>query len=99
MVRKIFFTLGTLLFYSFSFSQYKVNFVFNYLPPYQELNDGIYVAGSFNNWNPGKQKYQLEQIGTKRGIRIELPKGMHEFKFTRGSWDLVESGNNGWSTE
>lgn len=99
MIKKIFFTLGTLLFYCFSYSQYKVNFVFTYLPPYQQLNDGIYVAGSFNNWNPGKQKYQLQQIGNKQGIRIELPKGMHEFKFTRGSWDLVESGNNGWSTE
>ena len=99
MFKKIVFSLSTLFIYCFSFCQHKVNFVFTHLPPYEELKDGIFVAGSFNGWNPGKQKFQIQQIGNKRGITIELPKGMHEFKFTRGSWDLVESHNNGMATE
>lgn len=55
--------------------------------------DDIYVAGSFNNWNPKDEKYKLKPFGTtRRGIVLkELPAGKYEFKFTRGSFDKVET--------
>ncbi len=52
---------------------------------------GIYVAGSFNGWNPGDSAFRL----TRRGdaYEIGLPasiRGPIEFKFTLGSWETVE---------
>ncbi|MFL5810151.1 MAG: alpha/beta hydrolase-fold protein [Flavisolibacter sp.] len=80
-------------------SQYKVSFVITQLPSYHNINDKIYLVGSFNSWNPGEEKFRLTQVNNKPGITIELPRGMHEYKFTEGSWDRVESGNNGFPTE
>jgi len=81
-----------------SFGQYKVSFVINKLPQYQLSSENIYIVGSFNNWNPGEEKYKLRN-GEKPGITIELPRGNYEYKFTKGSWDRVESGNNGFAGE
>src|SRR3954470_18322817 len=55
--------------------------------------DDIYVAGSFNNWNPKDEKYKLKPFGTtRRGIVLkEIPGGKYQFKFTRGSLDKVET--------
>ncbi|BAV07889.1 alpha-glucosidase [Filimonas lacunae] len=55
--------------------------------------DDIYVTGSFNNWNPGEDKYKLKPFGpTRRAIVLkDLPAGKYEFKFTRGSLDKVET--------
>lgn len=55
--------------------------------------DNIYVAGSFNNWNPKDEKYKLKPFGTtRRGMVLkDLPAGKYEFKFTRGSFDKVET--------
>src|SRR5688500_5400774 len=52
----------------------------------------IYVAGSFNAWNPGDDAYRLRQEAG--GYAITLPetvRGPIEFKFTRGSWQTVET--------
>src|SRR3954462_14025487 len=55
--------------------------------------DDIYVTGSFNNWKPKDEKYKLKPFGTtRRGIVLkDLPAGKYEFKFTRGSFDKVET--------
>lgn len=80
-------------------AQYKVNFVIEKLPSYQRSSDTIYLVGNFNNWNPRDPKFALKQINGRYGITIELPKGRHEYKFTEGGWNKVESGNNGFPTE
>lgn len=53
----------------------------------------IYIAGTFNNWNPGDDKFKLEPQSDMRW-RVRLPMSPdgapYEFKFTRGSWDEVE---------
>jgi metallo-beta-lactamase class B len=52
----------------------------------------IYVAGTFNNWNPAAPDYRLTSEG-QRQYAIALPdsvRGPVEFKFTLGSWDAVE---------
>src|SRR4051812_34056290 len=83
---------------SICFSQYKVSFVITHLPQYHTAAESIYLVGSFNNWNPGEEKYKLHD-GNKPGITIELGGGNYEYKFTKGSWDRVESGNNGFPVE
>lgn len=69
-------------------AQYTVRFVVNKFPPYHHVKDSVFLAGNFNGWNPHDAKLSL----ANGGITIELKKGMYEYKFTRGSWDEVESG-------
>jgi len=56
-------------------------------------NDDIYVAGNFNNWNPGDDKYKLKPFAGGRKVIVikDLPAGTYAFKFTRGNMDKVES--------
>jgi len=57
----------------------------------------IYVAGSFNNWNPAATQYRLTAEGDGQ-FMIVLPDSVHgriEFKFTRGSWETVEQDSAG----
>lgn len=55
----------------------------------------IYVAGTFNNWNPGSTAFKLTSLGGGQyQISINPPVGQIKFKFTRGSWATVE-GNAG----
>ncbi len=53
----------------------------------------IYLASSHNGWNPGDQNRKLTRRSDMRW-QIILPKpeldSKMAFKFTRGSWDLVE---------
>ena len=70
------------------------------LPAYHQPSDPVFIAGSFNNWNPGQKASQLEK--DERGfyfISLAAPAGKHEFKVTRGSWDKVESGEGGLPSE
>ncbi len=53
---------------------------------------GVYVAGTFNRWNPGAPDYRLTAQGPGQ-YAIALPdtvRGPIEFKFTLGSWNAVE---------
>ncbi|MEP6989931.1 MAG: alpha/beta hydrolase-fold protein [bacterium] len=53
----------------------------------------VYVAGSFNGWNPGAPAYALRRDAAS-GYVITLPesvRGAIEFKFTLGSWGSVET--------
>lgn len=80
-------------------AQYKVHFLFKKLPSYHKASDTVYLAGSFNRWNPHDKTLSVTGANEKNGITIDLPKGMFEYKFTTGSWDAVESGNGGFPTE
>jgi hypothetical protein len=56
----------------------------------------IYVAGTFNNWNPGNPAYKLTSLGGGQyQISINPPVGQIKFKFTRGSWATVEGNASG----
>ena len=57
----------------------------------------VYIAGTFNGWNPGMAAYRLERRSDGTHA-IELPatvRGPIEFKFTLGAWDRVETTTNG----
>jgi len=67
------------------------------LPPQTPGGANIYVAGTFNMWNPAAPGYLLhaDSAGT---YRVTLPpsvRGPVEFKFALGSWDRVETSSSG----
>jgi len=80
-------------------AQYKVQFYFKKLPAYHKQTDKVYVAGSFNNWNPKDEKYAVVISNNKSGIAVNLSKGRYEYKFTHGGWEAVESGNEAFPTQ
>jgi hypothetical protein len=53
----------------------------------------IYVAGSFNNWNPGDPTYQMFYDELSGLYLVDLPMGFGsiEYKFTRGDWTTTET--------
>lgn len=57
----------------------------------------IYVAGSFNSWDPSSADFQLQKNNQhKYQLKIsDAPPGTYQFKFTRGSWDKVECSKEG----
>lgn len=79
-------------------AQQKVTFILKKLPSYHKPTDTVFLAGSFNNWNPKHQSFSLRGVPGQHGITIDLPKGITEYKFTLGSWEAVESGKEGFPT-
>ncbi len=76
----------------------QVTFRIDSIPTYTPEEDFIYIAGSFNVWQPGDVSYRLtEDTGGKWWITLDSQlQGMQiQFKFTRGSWETVEKGPNG----
>lgn len=57
----------------------------------------IFVAGTFNDWNPGASAYQLRgKNDTTYAITLpDVPADEHEFKFTLGTWERVEVDRSG----
>ena len=98
-MKKGFAALAFILFATFTNAQHHVHFVFKRLPSYHKPSDTIYLAGSFNRWNPRDKSFAAIVHNNKSGITIDLPKGMFEYKFTLGSWDGVESGKGGLPIE
>lgn len=50
----------------------------------------VYVAGSFNDWDPSAEGYALRRDGAGWVVTIPDVAGTIEFKLTRGSWTTVE---------
>lgn len=99
-MKKLFFCI-TLFFISYNstFSQYNLRLVVNNVAT--KVDDDIYVAGNFNNWNPKDPNYKLKPFaGGRKAIVIkDLSSGNYAFKFTRGSWDKVECEADGRDIE
>jgi AraC-like DNA-binding protein len=71
-------------------------FIVKVIPPNTPTDASIYLAGNFNNWNPADPtfKFLRQADGTYRLLFYTEIENL-EFKFTRGSWDAVESKVNG----
>lgn len=78
----------------FSYAQHSITFRIKSLPSYHKPADSVYLAGSFNNWNPGQPLMRFENKGGVNTITISLQKGTYEYKLTRGSWQSGEVGVN-----
>jgi predicted alpha/beta superfamily hydrolase len=84
-----------LLFSTNCFCQHKVRFVVTDNAMYNATK--MYVAGNFNSWNPGDEKYSLSKMAdnTWQIDITNMAKGEYSFKFTQGSWQTVEDSTNG----
>lgn len=88
--------VALLLFVSFSsFAQYKVIFLVKQ-PSLLHSMDHIYIAGNFDMWNPADKSSQLHhEQSDVLSVTLSLPVGNYEYKFTRGSWEKVETDSSG----
>jgi len=71
----------------------QVTFKITAVPANTPANATIYMAGTFNNWNPGSPAHALSYNATDGSYEITLPTGTGtiEYKFTRGNWAAVET--------
>jgi hypothetical protein len=67
------------------------------LPPNTPKGAQIFVAGNFNNWNPGDPNYLLKYDAETQKYWAALPAGFGkiEYKFTRGDWTTSETDSCG----
>jgi predicted alpha/beta superfamily hydrolase len=82
-----------LLFVMAAHGQYKVTFILGGYP--SRGGETVWIAGSFNGWNPKADSYALITTDAEEYITHLLPAGPHQFKCTRGSWETVEVAANG----
>lgn len=66
--------------------QAQVQLVITSLPANTPADTKIFVAGSFNGWNPAETALHKNAEGN---FIVTVPEsdGKAEYKFTRGSWD------------
>ena len=74
----------------------QLHIVVNKIPENTPSGDPIYIAGTFNGWNPGNETFRLypDSAGVYR-ITLNPAAGTVRFKFTRGSWQKVEGNATG----
>ncbi|GAB2853739.1 alpha/beta hydrolase-fold protein [Hymenobacter ruber] len=73
-------------------AQAQVTFKITAVPANTPANATLYIAGTFNSWNPGSAAHALTH-NADGSYQITLPAatGTMEYKFTRGSWAAVET--------
>src|SRR5436190_2700328 len=82
------------------FAQQAIQITISSLPEFHPSNSAVYIAGSFNGWNPQDEKYKFQQNANGAYyINLKLEKGLYEYKITRGGWDKVECKTSGAGIE
>lgn len=88
-------TIVLLLVYPFLFCQ-TVRIEIRSFPANHRKDSPIYIAGSFNNWNPKSEQYRFQQDDKgNQFIILSLATGNYEYKVTRGGWHKVECSKEG----
>ena len=82
---------------SFFYSQAQYNVVFKLGKyPDKHNNDTAFLAGNFNNWNPGNSAFRFLLTNENSfELILNLPAGQYAYKCTRGNWGKVECLANG----
>src|SRR3982751_6557964 len=85
MVRLLFLLLFSI--FSSAMAQNPVTIRITALPEYHPTGSDIYLAGSFNGWNPKDEafKFNKDDKGNYT-LPLQLATGKYEYKATRGSW-------------
>ena len=88
-MRKLFSLLLALIGFT---AQAQVTFKITAVPTNTPANATLYIAGTFNAWNPGSAAHALTR-NPDGSYQITLPAatGTMEYKFTRGAWASVET--------
>jgi len=72
-------------------TQQGVTLIIDGVPAETPANDTLYLAGSFNDWNPKDKRYVFKHEPDGKYVlsvtRTLLP---FQYKITRGSWETVE---------
>ena len=95
-IRRIVLIFFAVIIYSSISAQHAVRFEIKNKPA-KHTGDSLYIAGSFNGWNPGVKAFafHLSPDGTLfaevKGVDAEII----EYKITRGTWLTVEAAVNG----
>ena len=99
MIKRMLLIFVGIIFQQFIFAQYSLRLVVSTVAT--KVEEDIYVAGNFNNWNPKDPNYKLKPFagGRKAIVLKDLSAGNYAFKFTRGSWDKVECEADGRDIE
>jgi predicted alpha/beta superfamily hydrolase len=95
-MRKAVFILIAIVQVYFVSAQYKLVIRIHSLP--SNVNtETIFVAGSFNNWNPHDELCRLKKSedGQFTISFPNVPAGDYEYKFTKGGWESVETTPDG----
>ena len=91
-----FFSIVALLMASFVMPQGIVRLELNTLPEYHPSGSDVFIAGSFNGWNPQDSNYKFKR--NDKGdyyFDLRLADGKYEYKITRGGWDKAECKKGG----
>ncbi len=77
-------------------AQYQVHIRLSQLPD-KASAEQVYLAGSFNGWNPKDETFRLrkDDKGNFSLLLQNIPAGEYEYKFTKGGWETVETDVNG----
>src|SRR6188508_1878871 len=92
--KTIFFHIALLVTLSVA-SQQKIRIGINALPANNPDNSAIFIAGSFNGWNPQNKNFQFQKNEKGYFLELSLNAGSYEYKITRGGWDKVECSKEG----
>ncbi|MBK7938271.1 MAG: hypothetical protein IPJ82_14845 [Lewinellaceae bacterium] len=66
------------------------------LPAYTPPGVSLFLAGNFNQWQPGDQQYRFRQNGDgSYSIDFQLDIPVLEYKITRGNWSEAEGDHKG----
>ncbi len=76
-------------------AQQKIRIDINAFPTNTPANSSIFIAGSFNGWNPQHKNYQFQKNDKGYFLELSLSAGSYEYKITRGGWDKVECTKDG----
>lgn len=99
-MRKSVFAIAGFLFVSSLMAQSNIHFEIKTLPAYHATGSAIYIAGSFNGWNPQDEKFRFQKEEKENYfIDLKLEPGNYEYKITRGGWDKVECKKGGGGIE
>ena len=89
------FLIILIFFCSTTFAQ-TVRFTLVSLPANHPAGSSIFIAGSFNQWNPADPQFKFQSDSAGQFyLQVNLPAGNHAYKITRGSWEKVECTANG----
>lgn len=73
----------------------QVTFLVHQVPANTPVGDTLYIAGSFQGWNPANATTQLLPIGNGMYACSLAVSGSIQYKYTRGSWTNVEGNSLG----
>jgi AraC-like DNA-binding protein len=77
----------------------QVTIIIDKLPEHTPPTDTLYLAGTLNDWSPGKTVFGFsKQADGTYSITLKASPKKFDYKITRGSWPTVEGDINGKKT-